>query len=171
MALAVRCPSWLPLGAWGGRALRSGECDYLFDLHRRSGQGGPYHAFVGGRCGNFSLRTRRGWWPVKPRRVRDLGLIGSKPLEPGQRGPTSPARLRVLGTTTVADGPALLLVAKPFPTGGVHGGHIAVVWNQDGAGYAVTLHFADEGTPDERSENVVLRAAASMSRYAAKEGR
>jgi len=66
IALPVRCPSWLPRGAWGGRALGGGGCDYLFELHRRSaGRGGPYHAFVGGRCGNFSLRTRSGRWPVK----------------------------------------------------------------------------------------------------------
>ncbi len=169
-SLAVRCPSWLPRGAWGGRALRSGECDYLFDLNRRSGRGGAYHALVGGRCGTFSLRTRSGRWPVKARRIRDLGLIGSKPLTPGQTGAPSPARLRVLRTTEVVHRRGLLLLATPFPAGGIHGGHIAAVWNQGGAGYALTLHFTDEGTSDGRRENMVLRAAASMSRYAAGKG-
>ena len=173
IALPVRCPSWLPRGAWGGRALGGGGCDYLFELHRRSaGRGGPYHAFVGGRCGNFSLRTRSGRWPVKARRVSDLGLIGSKPQAPGEQGSYfAPARLRVLRTTKVADRAALLLVAEPFPAGGVHGGHIAVVWNQGGAGYALTLHFVDESTPDDLSENMVLRAAASMGQYADGGGR
>lgn len=169
-SLAVHCPSWLPRGAWGGRRLRSGTCEYLFDLNRRSaGGGGPYHALVGGRCGNFSLAARSGRWPAKARRFRDLGLIGSKPQAPGQQGSYfAPERLHVLRRTRVGERPGLLLMAKPFPTGGVHGGHIAAVWNQ-GAGYALTVHFADEGTPDDRTENMVLRAAASMSRYTAGE--
>jgi len=35
-AVAVRCPSWLSRGAWGGRALRDAKCEYLFDLNRRA---------------------------------------------------------------------------------------------------------------------------------------
>lgn len=115
-AFAVRCPSWLPRGEWGGRALRRARCEYLFDLNRRSaGRGGPYHALMGGRCGKFSLRTRGGQWPSRARRIRELGLIGSKPQRPGQRGSHfAPARLRVLRSARVGGRPALLL-AKPYP--------------------------------------------------------
>lgn len=172
-ARVVRCTSWLPRGEWDGRALRSARCEYLLDLNRRSaGRGGAYHALMGGRCGKFSLRTRRGRWPAKPRRVRDLGLIGSKPQAPGERETYfAPVRLRVLRRASVGGRPALLLVAGPYPAGGIHGGHIAAVWNQHRAGYALTLHFAHEGTTSDRRESVVLRAARSMSRHAAAEPR
>ena len=179
--VAVHCPSWLPPGAWGGRAFRKGRCDYLFDINSRPlprsasterrepfEVGDPYHVFVGGRCGSFSLRAENGRWPVRARRVRDLGLIGSRSLQPGQRRRYPlPERLRVLRRTEVSGDPALLLLAEQFPDGGVHGGHIAAVWNQGGAGYALSVHFDDEGTAGARRQRIVLRAAASMSRYVA----
>lgn len=160
----VRCPTWLPGGRWGARELRSSRCEYLFDLNATASSiGGAYHALAGGRCGNFSLRTANERWPVVARRVRDLGLIGSKPLKPGERGNFKPQRLRLLRRATVAGRPALLLMAERYPSGGMHGGHLAAVWNQTGSGYALTLHFSEESATDARREAAVLRAADSMS--------
>jgi len=75
-----------------------------------------------------------------------------------------PVRLRLLRQIHVGEHAALLLVAAAFPRGGVHGGHLAAVWNQGGSGYALSLHFADEGAPDRTKQRAVLRAATSMSR-------
>jgi hypothetical protein len=59
-------------------------------------------------------------------------------------------RLRVLRRVRIAGHRGLLLKAAPYPSGGVHGGHIAAVWSQDGAGYAVSLHFEHRGSATSR---------------------
>ena len=68
--------------------------------------------------------------------------------------------------TTVGRAPALLLRVADYPDGGVHGGHLALVWNQDGSGYTLSLHFADRSrrTPGER-ETALLETARTMRRF------
>ena len=61
-----------------------------------------------------------------------------------------------------------LLVPRPYPSGGVHGGHIAAVWSQDGAGYAISLHFEPRpGVAATEKRAAVVRAAEAMSRFGA----
>jgi hypothetical protein len=71
---------------------------------------------------------------------------------------------RSLGRTTIADHPALLLQAAGFPDGGIHGGHLVVVWNQDGAGYVLSMHFTKpEGLTASERRDTMLTAAAAMN--------
>jgi hypothetical protein len=151
----VLCPPSLPGGGWTveHRTLRQGRCEYLIDLIRAA-RTGPYHALIGGRCGAFPLRVVDGEWPAAARLPRDLGLVGSLPLEPGQRV-APPVRLRVLRRVEVDGEPGLLVRAREFPAGGVHGGHVGVVWNRGGSGYTLTIHRA--------RPVAVLRAARAIS--------
>lgn len=72
-------------------------------------------------------------------------------------------RLKRLRRTSVAGHEALLLRARAYPEGGVHGGHLAVVWNVAGAGYAVTAHFSADAGLDERGRQaMLLEVAAGM---------
>jgi len=169
----VLCPPRLPEGRWhiGHRTLRDGRCAYLTDIETApAGSGEAFHVLAGGRCAPFPQATSGGRWPARlpDRRAADdmLGLIGSLPLRPGQPGtaPQRRVRLRVIRRAWVNGHPALLLAVSPFESGGgVHGGHIAAVWNQGGDGYVLSAHFghAGEGAARERE---VLGAAAAMSR-------
>jgi hypothetical protein len=70
----------------------------------------------------------------------------------------------------VAGHPALLLRNPPYPAGGIHGGHLTVLFNAGGAGYAVTGHPVGAGragaSPGPRARARALTAlvvvAASM---------
>jgi Cft2 family RNA processing exonuclease len=44
--------------------------------------------------------------------------------------------------TTVRGRPAIVVRSQPYPAGGIHGGHVIVLWNQNGHGYLVSLHYA-----------------------------
>ncbi|HYN91785.1 MAG TPA: hypothetical protein VER75_07675 [Thermoleophilaceae bacterium] len=160
------CPVWLPSRGWHGRLLTGTRCEYLVDFNANHAGGlGAFHALAGGRCGEFSLQTRRGGWPAKLRRTRDLRLVGTKPLKPGQKK-FELVRLRVLRRVRIAGHRGLLLKAVPYPSGGVHGGHIAAVWSQDGAGYAVSLHFEPRpSAAPTQKRAAVLQAAEAMSGF------
>jgi hypothetical protein len=171
--IAVLCPTRLTPGGWFVRyqTLRSGRREYLCNLDTKPpGSGEAFHALAGGRSRPFPLGvTASGQWPRDTRLPRDLGLIGARPLEPGQRSAREvPVRLALLRRTTVATHPALLLRVADYPDGGVHGGHLAVVWNQRDAGYALSLHFAERSPHSESArESIALQAAAEMSRFEA----
>ena len=96
----------------------------------------------------------------------DLGLIGAKPLRPGQDDSTQTrVALRVLQTVDVDGHPGLLLQAAGYPDGGVHGGHIAAIWNQGRAGYVLSLHFTEQRhAPNISWQRTVSSVAAAMSR-------
>lgn len=164
----VLCPQQLPQGRWtiAHRTLRPGPCEYLLDWNTRPfGSGSAFHLLAGGRCRPFDLRTVGDRWPVSTSRLGALGLIGAKPLRPGQ-DPSSQerVRLRLLRRVRVASHSALLLRVASYPHGGVHAGHLATVWNQRGAGYVLTLHFAtDSDLSAAAQEDAVIAAAASMS--------
>lgn len=165
--VAVLCPRALPDGRWivNHESLRVGRCQYLIDLETRpAGASDPFHVLAGGRGGPFPLAVRRGRWPVDVGLPRDLGLVGARPLTPGGSPNVQHVRLRLERRARVAGHAALVLLAAPYPAGGVHGGHTIVVWNQDGDGYALTMHF-HAGSADGRARRaaIVLRAAATMS--------
>jgi hypothetical protein len=171
--IPVLCPTHLTAGRWHVRyqTLRRGRREYLCNLETTpAGSGDAFHVLAGGRSSPFSLRTTAsGEWPRNPRLPRDLGLIGSERRKPGQRSrPERWIRLRLSRRATVATHPALVLRVAEYPDGGVHGGHLAVVWNQGDAGYALSIHFAERNrhSPTER-EALLLQAAGSMSRFTA----
>lgn len=98
---------------------------------------------------------------------RDLSLMPHGSLKPGE-GAEDLKRKRVsaVRSATVKQQPALLLEPAGYPTGGIHGGHLAVIWNQEGNAYALSMHFAEDNrwSADER-EQVLLEAASAMSRF------
>ncbi len=81
--------------------------------------------------------------------------------------------LRVLRATRVRSAPALVLRNPPYPVGGIHGGHVTVIWNAGGAGYAVSGHPAMSSRRVDgsvtaralaRATATLLAVAASMQR-------
>lgn len=52
---------------------------------------------------------------------------------------------RVIGRVVVDGRRALVLEAAPYPQGGIHGGHVIVVWNASGHGHVVSVHY--DGAP------------------------
>jgi len=175
----VLCPTRLPTARWFVRyqTLAHGRSEYLTDLQTKPrGSGDPFHVLAGGRRGNFSLTTTTdGDWPVDvpvpsptccALTPRDLELIGARPGK--QPDIWEPVQLKLRRRTTVAHHAALLLMAAGYPDGGVHGGHLVVVWNQGHDGYALSMHFAEHGKrTSSEQEAVVLRAATAMSDFAA----
>jgi hypothetical protein len=65
-----------------------------------------------------------------------------------------------IGTTTVHGTRALLLREPPYPAGGLHGGHILVLWDQGGHGYVVSVH----GTG--MTPHAVIETAVALARSA-----
>lgn len=167
----VLCPARLPAARWYVRyqTLRGGRAEYLTNLDTKpSLSGDPFHVLAGGRRGRFSLATAGSKWPVDTDLERDLGLVGALPLKPGQPGDTKarPVRLTLLRRAAVNRHRALLLQVAGYPKGGVHGGHLAVVWNQGRDGYALSLHFAERSVrPRSEQEALLLASAAAMSRF------
>jgi hypothetical protein len=174
--LQIRCPSWLP--GLGGRRTGSsfeshpsndvGGCGYLVELlARKAPQGSdiPFHIIFGGACEAFSLKVRRGHWPPRPRFGDALGLVTHRPLSPGQRRerlevPRVLARVPFMGST------ALVLRVAPYPSGGINGGHVVLVWNESGSGYVMSFHYARDGastTPTQHEVQDLMRAARSMT--------
>jgi hypothetical protein len=168
--LPVRCPARLPSGRWtvNHRTLRNGRCAYLLDMNTRPfGKNVPFHALAGGRCGRWPLTTRAGHWPADPALADDLGLIGARPLRPGQPSTTTPTAVppRVLRRVVIGGHRGLLLQEATFPDGGVHGGHIAAIWNQGSDGYVLSLHFSEHPrAPTATWRQIVIDTAAAMSR-------
>lgn len=165
------CPPAIPPadGAWGpARALDSNACEYLIDLgpgtSRDNSRGPIYHLLFGGRCRRFDLTADDRRWPKDGFFANDLRLVGVAPLEPGQSAATeqaAPARPRVLSPMRIDDSPALLLRYPANPLTTVHSGHLAIVWNEAQAGYAVSAHPSDPRTArKERRTIKVLRAMA-----------
>ena len=181
VTIAVLCPSRLPTGGFEtprnyGDAPRS----YLLNLEPsgfRNRAGAIFHLLVGGTSRPWDLRTRGGRWPASvsaPRSGEDLRLVGTRDLIPGQsEADRKRVSLRVLRSARVGVAPALVLRNPPYPTGGIHGGHVSVVWNTGGAGYVVTGHaVASPERPDgppgrralARATNTLLAVAAAMRR-------
>jgi hypothetical protein len=88
------------------------------------------HVILGGERRAFSLLGRPGAiWPLRgqPKPDPDSGFVG---------------RIHVVRHATVGSDPALLVRPRRYPAGGIHGGHVVVLWNHGGHGYFVSLHFA-----------------------------
>jgi hypothetical protein len=162
-SMAARCPAVIPLpdDGWGrGRALDNSPCEYLIDLQAGPGARGVptrvWHLLFGGRCEPFDLAVSDGRWPTRGFIERDLRLVGVRPGNDRR-----PARARVLERFRIAGRPALLLRHRAQPLTTVHSGHLAIVWNEASAGYAVSGHPPDAPTPGgERDAIRALRITA-----------
>ena len=180
-SVAVLCPARLPLGGFESpRGYGDAPCTYLIDLEPRGVARRPGtvdHMLFGGTCRPWDMRPRHGRWPATSAPARagvDLRLIGSTSLIPGQtEADRKRVGLRVLRRARIGSDPALVLRNPPYPVGGIHGGHISVVWNAGGAGYAVTGHpVASPERPDSnpgpgaiaRAIDTLLGIAGSMRR-------
>jgi len=136
-------------------------CGYLTELlanpNRPTGAA-PSHVVFGGRCEPLPLDAGSGRWEVDP--LISLRLVANPPLESGKQPRI--ARPHVLGPFEVRGRKGLLLRSDPFPEGGFHGGAYAVVWNEGGAGYAVSLRFprGERGEAPARAELAELRRFA-----------
>lgn len=182
--IAVLCPTWLPSTRTGAARyagfsvsqadFERGECQYLTQIGysgHGSGRTVPFHILFGGRCEPFPLKTRQGRWPARGNRVRDLRLT-NRVGNPGR--PDTIVRPKVVGRATVRRRPALVLQVAPYPDGGIHGGHYAIVWNRGDAGYALSLHYSRDGgaesggsdgaLPPRRADvRALVRGARSMT--------
>jgi hypothetical protein len=174
--LQIRCPTWLP-GFGRQRARNSfeshpsndvGGCGYLVELVvRRAPQRPdiPFHIIFGGECRAFSLKVHGGHWPPEPRFGDALGLVTHKPLSPRQRRERLEVP-RVLAQVPFMGARALVLMVAPYPSGGINGGHVALVWNESGSGYLMSFHYARDtaGTaPTHHEVQELMRAARSMT--------
>ena len=152
LRVAVRCPRVLPRGRFElPRSYGVAPCSYLLNLEPRGGalrEAPLFHVLFGGRCGRWSLVVRGGRWPAAapPADARRRGLD----LRLG-------AGLRVVRRT-----PSLLVLANPpYPEGGIHGGHLTVVWNAGGDGYAVSAHVRAD-VPSSVAVRTLVAVARSM---------
>ncbi|HEX2414620.1 MAG TPA: hypothetical protein VHJ37_05325 [Thermoleophilaceae bacterium] len=161
LPVAARCPLAIPVpdGAWGrARDLDSDHCKYLIDVEpgapgRDRRAGAIYHLLFGARCRRFDLSTRAGRWPAGRFFGDDLRLVG--------RWSSRPVRPFVVRRLTVGTHPALLLRYPPQPLTTVHSGHLAIIWNEGSAGYAVSGHPVDPISGERRQRAVdALRAMA-----------
>ena len=166
------CPLAIPVpdGTWGhARALDSNPCEYLIDVGpgRRRGESARdsiYHLLFGSRCRRFDLAADHRRWPKDGFVANDLRLVGVAPLKPGQSSVTNhaaPARARVVRRMRIDGSPAILLRYPAHPLTTVHSAHLAIVWNEAHAGYAVSGHPSDpQTTRQERRTIEALRAMA-----------
>lgn len=181
--MPVLCPTWLPATDRGPtrykgfsvsqRDFERGECQYLIQMSYDGPEAGPtvpFHILFGGRCERFPLKTAQGHWPDGGSRVRYLRLL-TRVAEPGS--PAEIVRPRVVTRVTVRRRAALVLQVAPYPRGGIHGGHYAIVWNRRDAGYVLSLHYrrgdagsggTDAPLPPRQSDiRALVRAAGSMT--------
>lgn len=63
-----------------------------------------------------------------------------------------------VGTVSVHGRPAAVLQVPPYPRGGIHGGHVVILRNQDGHGYLVSAHG------ERMPQRDVLRVALDVAR-------
>jgi hypothetical protein len=58
----------------------------------------------------------------------------------------------------------LLLDEPAYPTGGLHGGHIAAIWNRGASGYVLSLHFTEQRhAPSPSWQQTVIDTADAMN--------
>jgi hypothetical protein len=168
--IAVRCPVELPGRGWyvRYRSLVGATNRYLCDLRTHAaGRGGIDHALAGGVRGELSLATAGGRWPARPRRHDPLLLVGTHVIEGTRR--EQPVPLDVVGPGEVRGAPALIVRAAGYPDGGVHGGHLAVIWNETGVGRVLSIHFKGrDPARDPARKATLLRAAAAMAQPGAR---
>jgi hypothetical protein len=165
--VAIACPTLLPVSSEGGPTVRDfggrGGVTELLDVvdpaafEAGSGSGwGAAHLWIGATRRELPVLGARGrrwpppWLLVKPPAALRI------PLRDGTM-----QRPTVLGPALVGDRPAVLLRSAPYPLGGVHGGHVLVVWNDRRRhGHLVSLHYG--GVPLRTRLRAALAVATSI---------
>jgi hypothetical protein len=154
----VLCPARWPSprgrGARKARLFEKAPDVYLIDaangFSRRGGH--VFHVLVGGQRRPFRH------WPagVDPR----LRVTTRKVTTPIQGGGEFVTQLpaRGIGTARVNGARAAILQEPPYPAGGLHGGHVVVLWNEDGHGYLASVHG------ERLSRRALISIALTMAR-------
>jgi hypothetical protein len=65
---------------------------------------------------------------------------------------------RRVGSARVDDARATVLREPPYPAGGLHGGHVVVLWNEGGHGYLISVHG------ERLSQRALVSIALAMAR-------
>jgi hypothetical protein len=114
-----------------------------------------FHLLIGGQRHSFGAD----WSGIDP----ELRITTRLVRIPMRGGGTFVQQLpaRRIGEATVHGAPALLLREPPYPKGGLHGGHVLVLWNQAGHGYIVSVHGID------MSERTLVTIAVALARATA----
>ena len=139
-AVPVLCPTRWPSprgpGAPKARLFEELSDVYLINVEngfsRRGGH--VFHLMVGGQAEPF------GRWPAGV--DSDLRVTTRKVTIPQRGGGSFVQQLpaRRIGTVRVHGARASGLQEPPYPAGGLHGGHVVVLWNEAGHGYLVSVH-------------------------------
>jgi hypothetical protein len=137
---SVRCPTRWPSargrGAPKARAFERRSDVYLIDVANGFSRPGGhvFHLLLGGQRQPF------GRWPAGVDAA--LRLTTRKVTIPTQGGGTFVQQLpaRRIATARVHGARAAVLREPPYPTGGLHGSHVVVLWNEGGHGYLVSVH-------------------------------
>lgn len=135
-----------------------GEASDAYLIHAENGfsrRGGHvFHLLVGGQRQSF------GRWPagVDP----DLRVTTRKVTIPTQDGGRFVQQLpaRRIATARVHGARAAVLQEPPYPAGGLHGGHVVVLWNEGSHGYLVSVHG------ERLSQRALVSIALAMARSA-----
>lgn len=134
----ITCPRLWPVRLDGQpmprRAVRVMDPRALLDVSngfcgRRRCQG-IFHADIGQQSSPFPPVSKHLRFPARTHTI---------PVQGGGRFVQSRAPRR-LTTTTIHGARAAVYQAAPYPQGGLHGGHIAILWNAGGHGHIVSLH-------------------------------
>ena len=110
---------------------------------------GVFHADMGHQARPFGPVSERLRFPTRTRSI---------PMRGGGRFVTQRAQRR-LATAWVGGARAAVYQAAPYPQGGLHGGHVVVLWNAGGRGRLVSLHAV--GLPRREVVRLALAVAAS----------
>jgi hypothetical protein len=113
-----------------------------------------FHLLVGGQQHPFGAE----WRAINPGLRITTRLIRIPMRGGGTFVQQRPARR--ISMTTVRGVPALVLREPLYPQGGLHGGHVIVLWNQAGHGYLASVHGIGMTQPQLIAAAVAL--AASM---------
>jgi hypothetical protein len=115
-----------------------------------------FHLLIGGQQRAFGRR----WQAIDPGLRITTHLVRIPVRGGGNFVQERPARR--IRATTINGMPALLLREPPYPQGGIHGGHILVLWNRAGHGYVASLHGI--GMTQTALIQAVIALARSMPR-------
>ena len=116
-------------------------------------------AFGGDDAGHLILGAQ-------PRRITTRGRIGQAWPVRGERPPDPELKLSggsLIRRAAVGSADAIVVRAAPYPAGGVHGGHLVLLWNAGGRGQLVSLHFTDAERPTRYPERARIEAAIRIA--------
>jgi hypothetical protein len=161
-AVPVLCPTRWPSpsgrGAPKARLFSEVSDVYLINVENGFSRRGEhiFHLIVGGQAQPF------GRWPagVDP----DLRVTTRKVVIPQRGGGRFVQQLpaRRIATARVHGARAAVMQEPPYPAGGLHGGHVVVLWSEAGHGYLVSVH--GERLSRHKQVSIALAIARSTRR-------